>query len=98
MEQRDTTPKGHSGAALALPPWLHRATPQAATAQPSTRSRLAPGLAVLGDAYGYAILFGIIALLFQSHIPLYLGALVFLTDGARLPEIYPCYRAAVCFA
>ena len=57
---------------------------QAAAAQPPTRPRLAPGLAVLGDAYGYAILFGIIALLFQSYIPLYAGAFLFLIDGKRI--------------
>lgn len=57
---------------------------QAAAAQPSARPRLAPGLAVLGDAYGYAILFGIIALLFQSLVPLYLGAFLFLSEGTRI--------------
>src|SRR4051794_24005732 len=34
-------------------------------------------------AYGYAVLFGSIALLFQSRVPLYLGAFLFLTDGER---------------
>ncbi|WP_245477883.1 hypothetical protein [Bradyrhizobium guangxiense] len=39
---------------------------------------------LIGDAIGHAILFGIIALLFQSRIPLYLGAFIFLTDGGRI--------------
>lgn len=39
---------------------------------------------ILGDVIGYAVLFGILALLFQSRIPLYLGAFVVLTDGERI--------------
>ncbi|WOH70699.1 hypothetical protein RX330_20605 [Bradyrhizobium sp. NDS-1] len=39
---------------------------------------------ILGDVVGYAILFGILALLFQSRIPLYLGAFIVLTDGERI--------------
>ncbi len=39
---------------------------------------------VLGDVIGHAVLFGIIALLFQSRIPLYLGAFVLLTDAGRI--------------
>jgi hypothetical protein len=55
--------------------------PQAATArEPSC----AHGRDILGDAFGYAVLFGIVALLFQSRIPLYLGAFLFFTDGARI--------------
>jgi len=50
--------------------------PQAATASPR-----ASGMDILGDAFGYTVLFGVIALLFQSRIPLYLGAYLFLTDG-----------------
>lgn len=56
--------------------------PQAATAAASSRMR--GMLDILGDAFGYTVLFGIIALLFQSRIPLYLGAFVFLTDGERI--------------
>lgn len=37
-----------------------------------------------GDAYGYAILFSIIALLLQSLVPLYLGAFLFLSEGTRI--------------
>ena len=39
---------------------------------------------ILGDVVGYAIVFGILALLFQSRIPLYLGAFVVLTDAERI--------------
>ena len=39
---------------------------------------------ILGDVIGYAIAFGILALLFQSRIPLYLGAFVVLTDAGRI--------------
>ncbi len=39
---------------------------------------------VLGDFFGYVVLFGFITLLFQSRIPLYLGAFLFLTDGERI--------------
>jgi hypothetical protein len=42
------------------------------------------GTNILADAYGYAVLFGIIALLFQSRVPLYLGAFLFFTDGERI--------------
>ena len=39
---------------------------------------------VLGDAIGHLILFGAVALLFQSRVPLYFGAFVFLTDSERI--------------
>jgi hypothetical protein len=42
------------------------------------------GRNILGDAFGYAVLFGIIALLFQSRVPLYLGAFLFFTDSGRI--------------
>lgn len=55
--------------------------PQAAKAmEPSRRS----GWDILGDAYGYAVLSGIIALFVQSRVPFYLGAFIFLTDGERI--------------
>lgn len=60
-----------------------RSAPQpqaAATRGPLPKS----GWNVLGDAYGYAVLFGIMALLFASPVPFYLGAFVFLTDGERI--------------
>lgn len=53
--------------------------PQAAPAPPRTS-----GIDILGDAFGYLVLFGIIALLFQSRVPLYLGAFLFLSDGERI--------------
>lgn len=52
--------------------------------QPKTSSPLAAGMTIFGDACGYAILFGLIALLFQSSVPLYLGAFLFLGDGTRI--------------
>ncbi|WLB58852.1 hypothetical protein [Bradyrhizobium japonicum] len=55
--------------------------PQATTAPAPPRTS---GLDILGDAFGYLVLFGIIALLFQSRVPLYLGAFLFLTDGERI--------------
>ena len=42
------------------------------------------GIDILGDAFGYMVVFGIIALLFQSRVPLYLGAFLFFTDGERI--------------
>ncbi|WP_063994247.1 hypothetical protein [Bradyrhizobium sp.] len=42
------------------------------------------GTTVVSDAFGYAVLFGIIALLFQSRVPLYLGAFLFFSDGERI--------------
>ncbi|WP_228748094.1 hypothetical protein [Bradyrhizobium sp. BR 10289] len=41
-------------------------------------------MSILGDAFGYVVLFGVIALLFQSRIPLYLGTFLFLDDGERI--------------
>ncbi|WP_061026818.1 hypothetical protein [Bradyrhizobium sp. CCH5-F6] len=106
MEQRETIPESHSGAAPQPPPWMHRAAPhapdrrarmlehmararslpqpQSAAARPQVSSLLAAGMTVFGDAYGYAVLFGIIALLVQSSVPLYLGAFLFLSDGTRI--------------
>ncbi|MET4175498.1 hypothetical protein BjapCC829_22115 [Bradyrhizobium barranii] len=55
--------------------------PQAATVPAPSRTS---GVDILGDAFGYMVLFGVIALLFQSRVPLYLGAFLFLTDGERI--------------
>ncbi|WP_235885220.1 hypothetical protein [Bradyrhizobium frederickii] len=41
-------------------------------------------LDLLGDVVGHVILFGVVALLFQSRVPLYLGAFILLTDGGRI--------------
>jgi hypothetical protein len=55
--------------------------PMAATAtEPSHTS----GWDILRDAYGYAVLSAICAFFFQSRMPFYLGAFLFLTDGARI--------------
>lgn len=106
MEQRETIPESHSGAAPQPPPWMHRAAPHAPdrragmlehmararslpqhqppAARPQASSPLAAGMTVCGDAYGYAVLFGIIALMVQSSVPLYLGAFLFVSDGTRI--------------
>jgi len=53
-----------------------------ASASPVPSGRIA--LDLLGDVVGHVILFGLVALLFQSRVPLYLGAFIFLTDGGRI--------------
>ncbi|WP_246668702.1 hypothetical protein [Bradyrhizobium sp. UNPF46] len=64
--------------------------------RPQRRADLAPAAAatsgkiakdILGDVVGHFILFGVVALIFQSHVPLYLGAFVFLTDGERIESV-----------
>ncbi|RXT37954.1 hypothetical protein [Bradyrhizobium betae] len=99
MEQRKSTPDGPSAApppwiqrAIPYAPGRRakmlehmararsRPQPQTVTA---TASR-ASSMDILGDAVGYVVLFGAIALLFQSRIPLYLGAFLFLDDGERI--------------
>lgn len=61
-----------------------------ARARSLPRATAAPGASplagknILADACGYAVLFGIVALLFQSRVPLYLGAFLFFTDGERI--------------
>ncbi|MEY9360692.1 hypothetical protein ABH994_003413 [Bradyrhizobium yuanmingense] len=39
---------------------------------------------IVCDAIGYLVLFGVLALLFQSRLPLYFPAFLFLTDGERI--------------
>jgi hypothetical protein len=58
-----------------------RSRPRATTASEPSHTA---GTTILADACGYAVLFGIIALLFQSRVPLYLGAFLFFTDGERI--------------
>jgi hypothetical protein len=53
-----------------------------ATAAPEPSQ--AAGTTIVSDAFGYAVLFGMVALLFQSRVPLYLGAFLFFTDGERI--------------
>jgi hypothetical protein len=55
--------------------------PLAATATEPSRTS---GWDILRDAYGYAVLSVIFALFFQSRVPFYLGAFLFLTDGQRI--------------
>ncbi|MBR1086470.1 hypothetical protein JQ621_03175 [Bradyrhizobium manausense] len=65
-----------------------RSAPQAKATQ--AQAATGPGLSraggwdILRDAYGYGVLFGIIALIFQSSVPLFAGAFIFLTDGERI--------------
>lgn len=56
--------------------------PDSAPAAPEPPGRSVEN--ILADVVGYAIVFGILALLFQSRIPLYLGAFVVLTDAGRI--------------
>ncbi|UWU89209.1 hypothetical protein [Bradyrhizobium sp. CB1015] len=39
---------------------------------------------IVSDLIGYVVLFGVAGLLFQSRVPLYFGAFLFLTDGERI--------------
>jgi len=39
---------------------------------------------IVGDLIGNIVLFGVAGLLFQSRVPLYFGAFLFLTDGERI--------------
>ncbi|PWE78892.1 hypothetical protein XF30_21245 [Bradyrhizobium sp. SUTN9-2] len=57
---------------------------QAALTPPSPERSGQAVADILGDAFGYIVLFGVIALLFHSRVPLYLGAFLFLTDGERI--------------
>ncbi|MGY4437012.1 hypothetical protein ACVWWO_009489 [Bradyrhizobium sp. F1.13.1] len=100
MAQHKSPSDGQAGiASPAPPPWIHRSAAYAperrarmlehmARARSLPRATAAPshtaGTNILGDAYGYAVLFGIIALLFQSRVPLYLGAFLFFSDGERI--------------
>lgn len=59
-----------------------RSRPQADLAPPAPSSRIVPDL--LGAVVGHVILFGVAAMLFQSRVPLYLGAFILLTDGGRI--------------
>ncbi|WP_244521508.1 hypothetical protein [Bradyrhizobium sp. DOA9] len=39
---------------------------------------------LVSEVIGYVVLFGVVGLLLQSRVPLYLGAFLFLTDGERI--------------
>ncbi|MDN5002047.1 hypothetical protein ACFQZO_14230 [Bradyrhizobium sp. GCM10027634] len=43
---------------------------------------------ILGDLFGYIVLFGAIAILSASRIPLYLGAFLFLADDERIESAF----------
>ena len=58
--------------------------PQAAQLQAELMPSRSGGWDILGDAYGYVVLSAIIAFFFQSRVPFYLGAFIFLTDGERI--------------
>lgn len=45
------------------------------------------GWAILRDACGCAVLSAIAALIFQSRVPFYLGAFMFLTNGERIESV-----------
>ncbi|XUJ33964.1 hypothetical protein ACQ5SK_42390 [Bradyrhizobium japonicum] len=62
----------------------HGTRPIASAAQAAPAPPRTSGIDILGDAFGYLVLFGIIALFFQSRVPLYLGAFLFLSDGERI--------------
>jgi len=100
MAQQNSPSEGQGNVASpAPPPWIRRTTPYAperrakmlehmARARSAPQSQAAAALEQSGksgqDILGDAFLFGIIALLFQSRIPLYLGAFLFFTDGERI--------------
>ncbi|MCG2626344.1 hypothetical protein L6654_06865 [Bradyrhizobium sp. WYCCWR 13023] len=60
-----------------------RSTPQHQPAA-APMSAQKSGLDILGDLFGYVVLFGAIAILCMSRIPLYLGAFLFLADDERI--------------
>ena len=46
------------------------------------------GVEILSDVIGHVVLFGAIAILCISRIPLYIGAFLFLTDGGRIERMF----------
>ncbi|WP_027531002.1 hypothetical protein [Bradyrhizobium sp. WSM3983] len=60
-----------------------RSAPQPQAAKATGPSRMS-GWDILRDAYGCAVLSAIMAFFFQSRVPFYLGAFIFLTDGRRI--------------
>ena len=65
-----------------------RSVPQPQTTQAQTAKVVGPprmsGWDMLREAYAYAVLSAIAAFVFQSRVPFYLGAFIFLTDGERI--------------
>lgn len=62
----------------------------AARPQPTARPGLSQprDIALLHETIGYLVLFGIGAFVFQSRVPLYLGAFLLLNDGERLERAF----------
>jgi hypothetical protein len=63
---------------------MARARPQSDLAPPAPAPSGRITRDLLDDIVGHVILFGVAALLFQSRVPLYLGAFILLTDGGRI--------------
>jgi len=100
MAQHKSPPDDQAGiVSPAPPPWIHRSAAyaperRARMLEHMARARRVPRATAASepshtagpnaDAYGYAVLFGIVALLFQSRVPLYLGAFLFFSDGERI--------------
>ncbi|MHC2619511.1 hypothetical protein ACVIW2_001543 [Bradyrhizobium huanghuaihaiense] len=61
-----------------------RSLPQPQAAPKPSR---AIGVEILSDIIGHFVLFGIIAILFMSRIPLYVGAFLCFTDGERIERM-----------
>ncbi|MBR0780043.1 hypothetical protein [Bradyrhizobium iriomotense] len=61
-----------------------RSLPQRQAAPKPSRTN---GVEILCDVIGHIVLFGIIAFLFMSRIPLYVGAFLFFTDGERIERM-----------
>lgn len=60
---------------------------QAATVPPAPESSRMSLKDVVSDFIAHIVLFGVFALLFQSRIPLYLGAFTFFSDGERIESV-----------
>ncbi|MGX1322548.1 putative membrane protein YagU involved in acid resistance [Bradyrhizobium sp. USDA 377] len=61
-----------------------RSQPQRQAAPKPSRAN---GIEILSDIIGHIVLFGLIAILFMSRIPLYVGAFLFFTDGERIERM-----------
>ncbi|MBB4367768.1 hypothetical protein GGD63_000537 [Bradyrhizobium sp. cir1] len=61
-----------------------RSLPQRQAAPRPSRTN---GVEILSDVIGHFVLFGIIAIIFLSRIPLYVGAFLLFTDGERIERL-----------
>lgn len=75
--ERRASMLAHMARARSLPP------PQAAP-KPSRTD----GVEIILDVIGHVVLFGAIAILCMSRIPLYIGTFLFLTDGERIERMF----------